>query len=266
MLKKHVFASILALTLTFFSGSQNFAFASTTTSHKTTQPSAKAALCSGPLLTPWCGKIIGTCKLGEGKQFGRSVALVPQEMSYEVLAAPAQDKQADNEKPHFAYTYTVAQVSPTPTIVSTAKEVTPTPTVEVQAAVAYNDTVPSITQSGGLNSDVIFSLVNQIRASHGLEPFAVDDRVCAIANERAPELYAEIYVNGNMHAGLARRQPTIPFLVTENMISQNTEQEAVNWWMNSYIHRSAILGSHTHGCVRCEGNNCVMVFTSFIAK
>ncbi len=261
MLKKHVIASILAIILTFYSGSQNFASATTQKIHNNKNSSAKAALCSGPFLTPWCGKIISTCTL-EKRNISDpvSVASVPQKMTYELFAAPAQNTDGTDKKPLFSYSYSVAQATPTPTAA------VPTPTVEVQAAVAYNTEVSPASSTGGLNPEVIFSMVNQIRTQNGLAPFAKDDRVCAIADARAPELYNEIYVNGNMHAGIARRQSEIPYWITENMISQNTEQQAVNWWMNSPIHRSAILGNHTHSCVSCSGNNCAMLFTSFIAK
>ncbi len=191
-----------------------------------------------------------------------SLVFEPQ-VSYGIIAAPNSDsEEKEDNKPLFTYSYSVAKASPSPAAQSQA--VTPSPTVEVQSIVAYNDQPQSST--GGLNPEVIFSMVNQIRADAGLPQFAKDDRLCALANERAPELYNEIYVNGNMHAGLARRQPSIPYRVTENMISQQTEQQAVNWWMNSPIHRSAILGNYTHGCVSCSGNNCAMLFSSFVSK
>lgn len=256
-------ASFFAIIITLFSGSQNFASASTLTNLNKTNHISKAALCSGPFLTPFCGKIMGKCLITEKDTTG--VRFEPQS-SYGLVAAPKsiESENEDSEKPLFAYSYSVAKATPTPEV--SYQEITPTPTVAVQSAVAYKVEAVEPPTTGGLSPEVIFSMVNQIRVNAGLAPFEKDDRLCALANERAPELYNEIYVNGNMHAGLARRQSSIPYWVTENMISQQTEQQAVNWWMNSPVHRSAIMGSYTHACVSCSGNNCAMLFSSFVSK
>lgn len=256
-------ASIFAIILTIFSGSQNLASATTLSNLNKTNHISKADLCSGPFLTPFCGKILGKCSISHQSQ---SVVRFEPQSSYGIVAAPKSvgEETKESEKHLFAYSYSVAKASPTPEVSN--QNITPTPTVSVQSAVAYNVEAAEPVVTGGLNPEVIFTMVNQIRTNAGLAPFEKDDRLCAIANERAPELYNEIYVNGNMHAGLARRQPSIPYWVTENMISQQTEQQAVNWWMNSPVHRSAILGNYSHGCVSCSGNNCAMLFTSFIPK
>jgi uncharacterized protein YkwD len=71
-------------------------------------------------------------------------------------------------------------------------------------------------------------------------------------------------MSGHMHAGMARR--AFDYWVSENIIYNNTEQGAVNWWMNSPVHRSALLGDTKYACVACSGNSCSMIFTSFIPK
>jgi uncharacterized protein YkwD len=259
MLKKQVIASILAIAITFYSGSLTFASAATQ-SPQTKNPITKTDFCSGFFTSPWCGKIDDICiPMLKTSDTGATLTSAPQKMAnglYTITASKADDS---SKKPTFSYSYDVAVATPTSVPVQTS----PSPTVAVQSAVAYN-TAPETSQStgGGLNPDVIFTMVNEIRAQNGLAPFTKNGELCALANERAPELHAEIFVNGNMHAGIARRQPGIPYRVNENMIHQNTEQQAVTWWMNSPIHRSAILGNYTNACVSCEGNSCAMLFAT----
>ena len=73
-----------------------------------------------------------------------------------------------------------------------------------------------------------------------------------------------MYGGAGMHAGFYNRH--LPYWATENIISQKTEADAVNWWLHSPIHRSAIEGNYTNASVACQGNNCSMIFTSFAPK
>jgi hypothetical protein len=144
------------------------------------------------------------------------------------------------------------------------------PSEDISASAAANPlyevpTAPQSTESSGvLNAEVIFSMVNTIRINAGLSPFEKHPEVCAIVQSRAPELDNEIYGRSYMHAGFHSRD--LPFRATENMISQQTEQEAVNWWMNSAVHRSALLGSYKYACVACQGKSCAMIFSNLQPK
>ena len=153
----------------------------------------------------------------------------------------------------------------TPTI-SPAEELLPdtqTSQPVISPTVQPTDT-PSAGSSGGLNAEVLFAMVNQTRASAGLPAFQKHPDVCSIAYSRAPEIENEIYGNSYIHAGF--RTKNIPFWASENMISQQTEQEALNWWLNSPVHRSAILGSDTYACTVCSGKTCAMIFSSLEPK
>jgi uncharacterized protein YkwD len=116
---------------------------------------------------------------------------------------------------------------------------------------------------GSLNADVLFNMINTHRSSIGLPPFQKDAGLCSVAQSRAPELYSEVF-GGYMHAGFYARN--LPYWATENMIHQDTEQAAFNWWMNSSVHRGAIEGNYTHACGACQGKSCAMIFTSFVPK
>lgn len=123
---------------------------------------------------------------------------------------------------------------------------------------------PAVAMGGALNADIVFNLVNGVRAQYGLAPFQKDDRICAVAASRAPELNSEIWVTHSMHAGFHARN--LPYWATENIISMRTEQEAVTWWLNSPVHRSALLGNYKYACTACSGGSCGMIFTNFDPK
>lgn len=139
----------------------------------------------------------------------------------------------------------------------------------MQDATAQSAVYPAQEQAntpaqGGLSADELFAMVNAHRAAKGLPPFQQDPNLAQVAQSRAPELQGEIYGGGGMHAGFYSRN--LPYRATENMISQNTEQEALNWWLNSPVHRSAIEGSYSNASVACDGKNCAMIFTNFAPK
>lgn len=119
------------------------------------------------------------------------------------------------------------------------------------------------TSSSNLNPDTVFALVNEQRAANGLPPFQKNEEVCQIAKSRGPELNNEV-ATGTLHSGLYNRN--LPYWVTENMKYGGNEQEAVNWWLNSPVHRQALLGGATYSCVECVGNTCAQLFTSFSPK
>ncbi|MEK7605315.1 MAG: hypothetical protein AAB478_02195 [Patescibacteria group bacterium] len=150
-----------------------------------------------------------------------------------------------------------ANTTPTPIQPVQEPVVTIIPTAEVLAA---EDQV----SSSQLSADVLFNLVNATRANYGLAPFQKDDRICNVAVSRAPELDSEIWVTRTMHAGFYARN--LPYWATENVISTRTEQQALNWWMHSPVHRSALLGNWKYACVACSGKSCSMIFTNFDMK
>jgi len=139
----------------------------------------------------------------------------------------------------------------------------PIPVVTLSPTVVSEQAIPGIA-NGTLNADVLFNLVNATRVQYGLAPFLKDERICAVTVSRAPELDSEIWVTHTMHAGFYARN--LPYRATENIISMRTEQEALTWWLNSPVHRAALLGNYTHACTACAGRSCSMIFTNFEPK
>ncbi len=141
----------------------------------------------------------------------------------------------------------------------------PAPSISVMpsAPVSSQGITPNTTGSV-LNADVLFGLVNAARAQYGLPAFQKNDQLCAVASSRAPEIDGEIWVTHTMHAGFYGRN--LPFWATENLISMGSEQAALNWWLNSPVHRAAVLGSWQYACVACAGRSCSMIFSNLEPK
>ena len=138
-----------------------------------------------------------------------------------------------------------------PIVPSTVQNVTPTSTTIQE-------------KPASLSSDLLFEMINTYRASIGLPAYQKDDQLCSLAKERGPELYDEIFTNGNIHGGLYNRN--LPYWITENMKYGPDENDVFNWWMNSSIHRAAIEGNFTYSCGECYGNSCAQLFTSYQPK
>lgn len=128
-------------------------------------------------------------------------------------------------------------------------------------------TVPVIIQSSSegteLNADRIFDLINQYRASLGLSAFEKNDEVCSLTQIRSTELAAEL-ASGTVHSGLYGRN--LPYWIWENAKVGSNEDEAASWWLSSSLHRKSIVGDYKFSCVKCTGNNCSQLFTSFSPK
>lgn len=142
-------------------------------------------------------------------------------------------------------------LSPTPT-----NTPSPTPVIEAQKSTGI--------KPASLNPEILFVLINNHRQSIGKAPFEKEGRLCSLAIERGPELYDEIFVTRNVHAGLTKRN--LPYWITENMAHYDTEEQVFNWWMGSTIHRRAIESDSRYSCGECFGNSCAQLFTSFTPK
>jgi len=132
---------------------------------------------------------------------------------------------------------------------------------------AYKALIPNYypqNLASSLNPDIILNLINNYRKKISLPPFEKEENLCKIAKDRGPEINNEIFVTGNFHEGI--RERNFPYFVTENLIYQDNEQDALNWWLNSPIHKRAIEGNSKYSCGECFGLVCSQLFTSYIPK
>ncbi|HEY6435157.1 MAG TPA: thermonuclease family protein, partial [Ignavibacteriaceae bacterium] len=98
---------------------------------------------------------------------------------------------------------------------SATSTLTPTPTNAPEKLEAVTKIADLDEKPGSLNPEILFVLINNHRKSIGKASFEKDSKLCQLAVDRGPELYDEIMVNGNVHAGLQNRN--LPFWITENM-------------------------------------------------
>jgi len=120
------------------------------------------------------------------------------------------------------------------------------------------------TNTATLSADLLFQLTNNHRAEIGLTAFEHEAQVCAVADSRKYEMVDEIFNTHNLHAGFYAKN--LPYWATENLIWQHTEAEALNWWLHSPVHKSAIEGNYKYACGVCNGEVCNMVFTNYDPK
>ena len=180
-----------------------------------------------------------------------AIVLTPTLSALETTNAPKQS------------TPTISQQQTKTDLETQVPTTTPEPTTPVATTPATNYTPAPQTNTGGLNADVLFSMVNNYRQSNGLPAFQQDAKTCSLAQQRAPAVAGEV-ASGNMHAGL--KAMDLPYWNTENIISMNSEAAAFNWWINDPIHHAAIVSNNTYSCVACSGNSCAEEFTSYVAK
>ncbi len=168
--------------------------------------------------------------------------------------------------------------TPTPTpspIPSPVKKATPIPkeTTEPKQTndIALNSEANKETKTGielvnqNLSgSELLFQMANQHRAKLGLGVFEKDEKICQIAQQRAPQVYGEVFTAGPMHKGFYALN--LPYWAAENIASYQTIEENFNFWIADYIHRKAIEGDYKYSCVACFGNSCSQIFTSYIPK
>lgn len=234
----------------------NFSLSSNYTDQTLSTPYQSAQITASP--SPELPVVAGPLK-----PYGPTV----DELIIEINPDPTPSSKIEIVKPSpSAHPTTIP--SPTP-VVST----TPANTHESTSNPADTDTTAPIASStpsptpnsstNGLNADKIFNLVNEYRASKGLTVLEKHDRVCQLAQSRAPEIAAEI-AEGHMHSGLKSRN--LDYWNSENIITMRTEEEAVRWWINDYIHRVQMEADNKYSCVACSGNACAQEFTSFKPK
>lgn len=197
------------------------------------------------------------------KPFSPNITFTKKQMPKSVLGASVQEKKTPTPLPSVEPTkISVVNeellAAPTPTT-------TPEPTVVPEVPTPTSEPITQETAVGTLSSEVMFELINQHRTGKGLPAYQKDDRLCALAQSRIPQLQNEMYGSGFVHQGFNAMD--LDYWVTENMVAKPSEQAGLGWWLGSGLHRRAIESSeHTHSCGACSGTVCIQLFSSFIPK
>lgn len=120
-----------------------------------------------------------------------------------------------------------------------------------------------ISTSSSSNADILFQMTNDHRASIGKPALEKDERLCKIAEGRAPQVNGELS-SGNLHKGF--KELNLPYWATENIASYATMKENFNFLVTDYIHKKAIESDAKYSCTACSGTSCSQIFSSFISK
>jgi uncharacterized protein YkwD len=147
-------------------------------------------------------------------------------------------------------------------VAKTVKTEEPSPIPSVTPSPSPSS-VPEVIPSGNSNSDVMFDMVNEYRSKLGLKAFEKDNRLCEIAEKRAPQVNGELQ-SGTLHKGF--KDLNLPYWATENIAAYSSLKEDLNFWVSDYIHKKAIESDNKYSCVACAGTSCSQIFTSFVNK
>jgi uncharacterized protein YkwD len=115
-----------------------------------------------------------------------------------------------------------------------------------------------------LDADVLFNQVNEYRISKGLNPTEVDNRLCAIAQARIPEVRKDW-----SHKGFEEKYSLYSELLNYRNIGENLGNRSLfysdvfNDWTDSPSHEANMVGDYTHSCVVTDGDYAVHIFASY---
>lgn len=140
----------------------------------------------------------------------------------------------------------------------------PTPYTVSYPQSAYNDL--------DIDEVRLYDLIQNWRVENGLEPYQEDERLCDIAEDRVNDTIDP----NNVHAGFEQKMTngTYSFVgdsisVSENVayhtyISEGSEENILRSWLNSTEHAETLKKPYRYSCVRCENDNCIHIFSSFL--
>jgi uncharacterized protein YkwD len=117
--------------------------------------------------------------------------------------------------------------------------------------------------AGGSNADILFQMTNDHRSKIGKPALEKDERLCKIAEGRAPQVNGELS-SGNLHKGF--KELNLPYWATENIAAYATMKENFNFLVTDYIHKKAIESDAKYSCTACSGTSCSQIFSSFVSK
>lgn len=113
------------------------------------------------------------------------------------------------------------------------------------------------------NAEVLFQMTNDHRAKIGKPALEKEERLCKIAEGRAPQVKTEL-ASGTLHKGF--KELNLPYWATENIAAYSTMKENFNFLVTDYIHKKAIESDAKYSCTACTGTSCSQIFSSFVPK
>lgn len=137
-------------------------------------------------------------------------------------------------------------------------EASPAPTATPAASSS-----PAPIALSSANAEILFQMTNDHRAKIGKPALEKEERLCKIAEGRAPMVKTEL-ANGTLHKGF--KELNLPYWATENIAAYSTMNENFNFLVTDYIHKKAIESDAKYSCTACTGTSCSQIFSSFVSK
>ncbi len=134
---------------------------------------------------------------------------------------------------------------------------TPSPSPQAASSVK-TEVTPSSS-----NGQILFDMTNSHRSKIGKPAFEKDERLCKIAEARAPQVPGEL-AGGTLHKGF--KDLNLPYWATENIAAYSTMEQNFNFLITDYIHKKAIESDAKYSCTACVGTSCSQIFSSFLPK
>lgn len=139
------------------------------------------------------------------------------------------------------------------------KKAEPSPSIEPSPSPSPKTDVPL----NSSNAQILFDMTNDHRLKIGKPALEKEERLCKIAENRAPMVKSEL-ASGTLHKGF--KELNLPYWATENIAAYQTMKENFNFLVTDYIHKKAIESDAKYSCTACTGTSCSQIFSSFVPK
>ena len=139
------------------------------------------------------------------------------------------------------------------------KKAEPSPSSEPSPSASPKTDVPL----NSSNAQILFDMTNDHRSKIGKPALEKEERLCKIAENRAPMVKSEL-ASGTLHKGF--KELNLPYWATENIAAYQTMKENFNFLVTDYIHKKAIESDAKYSCTACTGTSCSQIFSSFVPK
>lgn len=128
--------------------------------------------------------------------------------------------------------------------------------------------VNKLSQPINIDSDRLFTLVQNWRSENNLKQYETDPQLCGIAAVRAYEIQTDFNHNKFNARAESITKSTGYNYIGENFVRSgrkiNPEQDGLNWWLHSPKHLQMLKDEEMRfSCISCRGAYCVQIFANY---
>ena len=136
-------------------------------------------------------------------------------------------------------------------------------TLGVTAYILVNIPEPE-TNTYEFSEDVLWGLTQDWRLANDGRAYVRDERLCAYADKRALEAVID-WSHDGFNEDVDWYYEWLGFdHIAENLSRGfDTEQDTLDAWLNSQLHRLNLEADYTNSCTKCSGNTCAQIFGAY---